>query len=100
MGFINPLAQPARGRRADRSANGEGRLAMAGTIEIGPPDQRGGQARREILVLPVGPGFRLRQILVGADADARYQKYEDSDRPEPPRVDGSVHGRQACSRWT
>ena len=51
------------------------------------------QARRDVLVLPVVPGLRLRQVAVGANADAGDQQDEDGDRPEMPLAAGRLHRR-------
>ena len=53
-------------------------------------DHRESQARRDVLVLPVVPGLGLRQVAVGANADAGDQQDEDGDRPEMPLAAGRL----------
>ena len=66
--------------------------------EAAPGDQRRGQARREILVFPVGPGLRLRQVPVGPDADAGDQQDCDKDRPERSSLARRIR-RRHMRRW-
>ena len=58
------------------------RRPLARTIEMERVDHLRCQAGRDVLVLPVVPGLRLRQVPIGANEDAGNQQDEDGDRPE------------------
>jgi len=100
VGCVEPLAEPARGGGADLASDREDPPDMAGAVDIGVGEQRGGHAWREIEVLPVGPGFGVRQLPVGADADAGQQQDEDGDRPHrPPAADELGRRRRRLTGW-
>ena len=82
MGLVEPLAEPARGGRADLAAlTTSARAARLGpsrsTLSITDEVMLG----VDIQVLPVVPGIRPRQVAIGADADTPdSEQDEDGDR--------------------
>src|SRR6185437_6707124 len=77
----------------------ERRASVARTVEVGIRDQRGAQARREILVLPIGPGFGPRQVLERADANASQYQHEEDRGPGEPPVCAARSPRWQAGRW-
>src|SRR5437867_830543 len=96
IGLVQSVAEQRSGGGADRAADEECAAALRSTVEVDLVDQRKSQARRDVLVFPVVPGLGLRQVPVGANADAGDQQDEDGDRPEMPPAPGRLHWR--C-RW-
>ena len=94
IGLVQPAAKPVRGGRADRPADEQRPPALARTIEMERVDHLRCQAGRDVLVLPVVPGLRLRQVPVGANDDAGNQQDEDGDRPEMPFAPGRLDRRR------
>jgi hypothetical protein len=58
MGVVEGIAEQARGGHADPTTDRERRPAVTGAVEIELSHGGEFQARRDILVSPVGPGLR------------------------------------------
>jgi hypothetical protein len=93
IGLVQFVAKQRCGGGPDRAADEECAAALRGAVEVDLVDQRKSQARRDVLVFPVVPDLGLRQVAVGANADAGDQQDEDGDRPEMPFAPGRLHCR-------